>query len=124
MVAVESINLGFVEQASGNLSRAETLIREAITTASESGSVYLLCAGLVGLAGVLAESGRAEAAALVIGHADARFERAGLVPDPADQPGYARAAATARTALGDEAYARSHARGAHMETDAVLAAVG
>jgi hypothetical protein len=123
MVAVESINLGFVEQATGNLSRAETLIRDAIATASESGSVYLLCAGLVGLAGVLAESGGAEAAALVIGHADARFERAGLVPDPADRPGYDRAAATARAVLGDEAYARSYEHGSGMETDAVLAAV-
>jgi non-specific serine/threonine protein kinase len=123
MVAVESINLGFVEQAGGNLARAETLIREAIATASESGSVYLLCAGLVGLAGVLAETGRAEGAALVIGHADARFERAGLVPDPADQPGYDRAAAAARATLGDEAYARGHERGSGMETDAVLAAV-
>jgi tetratricopeptide (TPR) repeat protein len=123
VVAVESINLGFVEQASRNLALAETLIREAIATASESGSVYLLCAGLVGLAGVLAESGRTESAALVIGHADVLFERAGLVPDPADQLGYDRAAAIARAALGDEAYARSNERGSQMQIDAVMAAV-
>jgi tetratricopeptide (TPR) repeat protein len=122
MVAIESINLGFVEQASGDLAQAETLIRRAIPTASDTGSAYLLGAALVGLAGVLAQAGRVGAAALVIGHADALFERAGLVPDPADRPGYDRAAATARAALGEDEYARTRERGSQLELAAVLSA--
>jgi tetratricopeptide (TPR) repeat protein len=115
LVAVESINLGFVEQATGKPEVAERLIRDAIGVAGQIGSTYLLCAGLVGLAGILAATDRAAEAARVIGKAEALYDAAGLVPDPADKPGFDSAIASARETLGDAEYERLHAAGASLD---------
>lgn len=115
IVAVELTNFGYVEKASGRLGVAEARVREAIPISLSIGNSYILAHNLVGLAAIVAASGRPDESARLLGKADAIFAETGLVLDPADRPEYDGAVAAARAALDDEAYEAAYAAGVNLD---------
>lgn len=80
--AAEIANLADLAAEQGNHLEALTRLREALTTAREVGSTYLILNLLPSFATVAAAVGAWEAAARLLGATDAMIEESGLQPDP------------------------------------------
>ena len=114
-------NLAAVEKREGNLAQAEANLREAITISREINNSYILAANLITLAAVKMAAGRARQAARLLGHADAIYSATGLVVDPADKADYEQTLASARSDLGEAAFAAAHADGVALSLERLVA---
>lgn len=119
-VAMELLNLAAVEKHLGNLSRAEDLLRESIPQMRTVGDHSLTVAGLVVMAGVLAEGAEPGRGARLLGAVDALMEASGQVLDPDDQAEHEQAAASARAALGDAAFDAARDEGKVMSLESAV----
>jgi predicted ATPase/DNA-binding SARP family transcriptional activator len=112
--------LGFCKEVSGNLEEAERYHKEALSAVSEHGAPLPIALCIEGLAGVAAASGDAERAAWLLGSAAAMRDRVVaplLEPERADVD---RASATARAAIGGEAFERARQQGRAADLRRVL----
>jgi tetratricopeptide (TPR) repeat protein len=96
MVTVELGNKAWVEIATGRLDEAERLLRASLSGTDDD---YGVAFCLLGLARVKLER-RDEHGAEILGAAEAIFDRAKLVWDPAEEPEYTATVQLARTLLG------------------------
>lgn len=94
-------------------------MREAIPISLAIGNSYVLAHSLVALAAIVAAGRRADESARLLGKADAIFAETGLIVDPVDKPEYDGAVATARAALGADAYEAAHAAGGALDPAAL-----
>jgi tetratricopeptide (TPR) repeat protein len=122
MEAVELANLSIVEKREGKLQQAETNLNQAIQISREINNSYLLAGSLVALAAVAVSARRARQAAGLLGRADSIYSATGLVIDPADKPEYDQALGTARSELGEEAFAAAYAEGADLSIERLMEA--
>ncbi|MFN8484530.1 MAG: tetratricopeptide repeat protein [Anaerolineae bacterium] len=115
--------LGYVSLRQGEIERAETLFREQLFRGQEPVRSATISAGLIGMAGVWLEKGRAEPAARLLGatkevshpHWDSLF--------PFAYGEYERYADGARAALGEAAFAAAFSEGQAMTLDEAVAYV-
>ncbi|MDQ6603516.1 MAG: tetratricopeptide repeat protein [Chloroflexota bacterium] len=113
--------LGHAELAMGDPGGAARHLSEAATVFQAIGNRWFLPWCLEGLAGVAVARGRAVDAALLCGARDALRERLNSSQPPMDPDGYARTLAAIRATLGDDAAAVSHADGAALTLERVIA---
>ena len=117
--------LGHVALGMGDPAGAGALLAESAALFRAVGNPLYLPWCLEGLAGVAAARGRMEQAACLCGTGDALRARLGAGLPPADPTGHARTLATARTALGDVAFAAAYERGQALPPEeAIAGAVG
>lgn len=125
MVSVELLNLGYVEKSLGELGSAEDRFRESMELSRGRGDAAMIWELLVGLGTLAAALGDLERAASLLAAGQARFDAAGAVLDPDDQPEFDRALATARGGLAPQAFEAAWAAGLAMqEEEAVSFALG
>ena len=120
VVAVELVNLAFVDKAEGNLARADENLGEAILISQEIHNSYVQAATLVALAAVATSAQQPERAARLLGCADAIYSATGLVVDPADKPEYDGALAAARAQLGSGEFEAAYAAGARSSVEELV----
>lgn len=113
-------NLGFLAQQVGAYEEAEGLFREAIVAAGDLNSRYALAYTMMSLAGAYVVE-RPDRAARLIGAAERVFEDLGALADRGDREVFEANEATARAALGEEAYAAAVARGRAMSLEEAVA---
>ncbi|MDR7522095.1 MAG: tetratricopeptide repeat protein [Armatimonadota bacterium] len=113
-------NLGFVAAHQGDYARAGALHRESLNLYRSLGDWSAIADCLTGLADVSAAEGQADRAARFLGATDALRRARGVPLPPADRVLYERAVASARTLLGEEAFAAAWASGQTMSTDEAI----
>jgi predicted ATPase/DNA-binding SARP family transcriptional activator len=109
--------LGYVTELRGDPHTAARLHGEAYDLAQKIAAPRDSAGALEGLACALAAAGSFMAAANLLGAADAARRSAGLPLAPVERDDVGRAAATARAALGEPAFAAAHADGEHLTPD-------
>ena len=114
-VAVEIGNLADLELERGNLRRAAQLHAESLELSHAAGSVYMLVNGLPSFAALALRAGQHEAAARLIGAADAIANVSGLTPDPGTELEKERN--EIRKRFGPDVYAVLLAEGASLSAD-------
>jgi predicted ATPase/DNA-binding SARP family transcriptional activator len=122
-VALLCAERGFIAEARGDARRAMDLHRAGFAAAKDTGDPRALALALEGLAGALSLAGDARGAALVLGAAGAARQGAGAPLPPAERADLDRITARTRDALGQEAFAIEHDRGARLSPDAALSTV-
>lgn len=122
--------LGLFAAAEGWLPEAARRYRACLHGFAAAGDASLLHTPLPGLAALAVEVGLPEAAARLLGAADAQLQRTGAGLPPFRRPAYERAGAEARAALGETGFAAAHATGRGLgledwlaEADRIVAAV-
>ena len=110
-VAVSLGNLGWTLLEQGDEPRAEGYFREALPLHLEAGDRRGMTRCLIGLATLLASRGRPDAAARLLGAADAIEGADGAVPTPLQQRHRDRVVAAVESALTAEAFATALAEG-------------
>ena len=116
--AMEITNLGELAAERGDLSRAASLLIEALSTSHEVGSIFMLV-NLVASIGVLAlRSTENEDAARLFGASEALGKIAGIVPDASRA--VAEAGAEARVRLGAGRYSTLATNGGALSADAAV----
>ncbi len=122
--------LGLFAAAEGCLPEAAGRYRACLRGFAAAGDASLLHTPLPGLAALAVEVGLPEAAARLLGAADAQLQRTGSGLPPFRRPAYERAGAGARAALGEAGFAAAHAAGRGLgledwlaEADRIVAAV-
>ncbi|MFG2292534.1 BTAD domain-containing putative transcriptional regulator [Streptomyces sp. NPDC048603] len=103
--------LGYVAEQRGDAERAEALHRQGLAAARRTGDPRALALAYEGLAGARSAGGRHEDAARLLGAAAALRESVGMPLPAAERADADRAAARARAALDEPAYAAAFARG-------------
>jgi predicted ATPase/DNA-binding CsgD family transcriptional regulator len=116
--------LGRVEAQRNDLTAARSWYQQSLALALELGDKFLTPFNLEGLAGVLATQGELIGAVHLWGAAEALREGTGASPALVDRADYERAVATARTQLGEQAFAAAWAEGRGMTPELALAARG
>lgn len=113
-------NLGRVAQRQGDSQRAVTLLVDSLSRFQnlQINNGVALC--LRGLAGVAVGIGRLEAAARLLGAAEALAERAGVVEDAADREQSQSALAAARAGLGEARFAAAWSAGKSLSVEAAI----
>lgn len=106
-IAVTLINLGAVACEQGALDRAEAYYIEALDLHDELGSERGVAYAVQGLGEVATSRGDYEAAARLLGAAEATRERIGVVLSPAEQEDVDRFLSKARAGVGEAAFERS-----------------
>jgi hypothetical protein len=113
---------GFAALGRGDLDAAQDDLVDAARWAYESRNPESLSFACDGLAAVLMARGRAgDVAAALVGASHGLRERVGIVPWPGLREVMAAIADGVRATVGDEVYAEAHARGRHLDVDAILA---
>lgn len=120
-VAMELLNLAAVHKHLGNLSRAEDLLREGIPQMRTVGDDGLTVAGVVVMAGVLAQGPEPARGARLLGAVDVLVEASGQMLDPDDQAEYEQAVAAARAPLGDARFDAARDEGRAMSLESAVA---
>ncbi len=105
---------GRVEAQRGDMTAARGFYQQSLTLTRELGDKFLTPNNLEGLAGVVAVQGEQVWAAQLWGAAEVLREETGVSLSPVDRVGYERAVATARTQLGEQAFAAAWAAGRAM----------
>jgi tetratricopeptide (TPR) repeat protein len=105
------LNLGAAELLQGRHADALATLREALAHGLEVGYLESVPYVLEGLAAVHAAIGEAERAASLLGTAAAVAEESGVALEPFEQELHDRTVETARSALGDAAFAAAVAAG-------------
>jgi DNA-binding NarL/FixJ family response regulator len=121
--AAAAVYLALAEHLAGRPEDALPLAAEALSSAVELGDRIVGGAAIDVLAAVLAALGRAQPAALLIGAARQRREAASGRIRPSDRAWIERSVATARTALGHEAFAAAVTSGRWLDFAQALAIV-
>jgi tetratricopeptide (TPR) repeat protein len=114
IVWVESANLSMVERQLGNLDRAETLSREAVSIAARREDAMGIPWSLNGLAAVTAAKGDLERAATLLGLADVLLDQAGGEWPPDERQQYEGTRAAISEGLPGDVQDRARSRGATM----------
>jgi len=96
------------------MTAARGFYQQSLTLTRELGDKFLTPNNLEGLAGVVAVQGEQVWAAQLWGAAEVLREETGVSLSPVDRVGYERAVATARTQLGEQAFAAAWAAGRAM----------
>jgi tetratricopeptide (TPR) repeat protein len=111
------IGLAGANYCMGNTLEAASLYLKGLNRARDSGIILLAASALLGLAGIAAESGRAEQGARLLGAAEAMAASFGAPIFPRDQPIRDRCLSALKAALGEErlAAAREEGRGLTVE---------
>jgi tetratricopeptide (TPR) repeat protein len=104
----------------GDFPQARRLAREAAQLALHREDEYALAVGIGHLALVAAESGDHARAALLIGFADASYERLGSVREPTERTSRERLLALLRNALPESEVASLIAKGATIDRDTAM----
>jgi tetratricopeptide (TPR) repeat protein len=104
---VTLINLGAVACEQGALDRADAYYIEALDLHDELGSERGVAYAVQGLGEVATSRGDYEAAARLLGAAEATRERIGVVLSPAEQEDVDRFLSKARAGVGEAAFERS-----------------
>jgi predicted ATPase/transcriptional regulator with XRE-family HTH domain len=108
----------------GDAASARSLIEESLVLFREMGSRWGIAFSLEGLADVAGVQGDPAWAARLWGTAEALREARGTPLQPAYSTDYEQSVATARTRLGEKAFAKAWAEGRMMTPEQVLAAQG
>ena len=117
--------LGSIECELGRGPRASELYRESLHLARRFGFTYDAVIPLEGMARVLAEQGRPERAARLLGSSAALREEMGRPLTPIARTDHDHAVNASRTELGEDAFAAAWARGHAMPMEeAISSAVG
>jgi predicted ATPase/DNA-binding SARP family transcriptional activator len=114
-------NLATVARLQGRLDDAVALIAETLGLALELGYEEGVMYCLEGQAGVHADRGEGEHAAMLLGAAGAAAERLGSVLEPFERDLHDRTAEAVRSALGDAAFAAAVAAGRELDIPAAAA---
>ncbi|GAA4519558.1 BTAD domain-containing putative transcriptional regulator [Nonomuraea ferruginea] len=110
-IALGLAELGFAAEQRGDAAVAEELHREALAVAQDTGDPRAIALALEGLAGTAALTGAHAEAARLLGEAAALRRSAGAPLPPEEHGDVDRITATARSALGDDAFATAFAEG-------------
>jgi non-specific serine/threonine protein kinase len=113
--------LGDLAAAQGDYPRAAVWYREGVSSWWEQGDRRGVAGCLAGLAAVAGLCGAPKEAARLFGAADAIVESLGTLLAPGNRPRYEAGAATARSALGEDAFAAERAAGKALQTEAAIA---
>lgn len=124
MVAGELHNLGYVELHSGDLPLARERFSEAFTRALDERDTALLPYCVLDAAVVAEADSDAEAAALLLGAADALLRAAGTVLDPDEALEHERLLASLRAALPEDSFDAQRGAGAALGRDAAFDLAG
>ncbi|WP_246121988.1 BTAD domain-containing putative transcriptional regulator [Pseudonocardia cypriaca] len=116
------IELGFVAELRDDPHTAARLHGEAYDAAQKIAAPRDSAGAIEGLACALAATGSFQAAAVLLGAADAARRAAGLPLAPAERHDVDRAATAARTAIGEPAFDEAHAAGGRLSPDEAYAA--
>ncbi|WP_174189542.1 ATP-binding protein, partial [Nocardia barduliensis] len=108
------VELGYLLEGRGDLAAAFALYSHAFDGAQRIGAPRDTVFALAALASALSELGEPEAAARLLGAAEAVREANGIALLPAERPDIDRPANLARTALGDHAFTESHTAGTRL----------
>jgi predicted ATPase/DNA-binding SARP family transcriptional activator len=114
-VALSLVELGFVAEQRGDAAAAQGLHLDGFAAARKLGDPRAMALALEGLAGARSLAGHHGLAARLLGMADAARRSAGAPLPPAEQDDVNRITATARTALGEDAFATELAAGANLD---------
>jgi predicted ATPase/DNA-binding CsgD family transcriptional regulator len=117
------VGLAKVEAYQGDLAAAHVLYEESLSVA-KVGYKLDIASGLEGLANVVVAQGKFAWATRLWGAAEALRDTMGAPLPPLERPDYEQATATARTALGAEAFTAAWAAGKTMTLEQFLAAEG
>ncbi len=113
--------LGELARRRGNSANADDLHHEALAQRARAGLVPGIAESLEALAGLAAEQESSAEAARLFGAASTLRDTMGLARWPADQPAYDTDVATARSALGDDAFVAAWTDGAALSVDEAVA---
>ncbi len=116
--ALRNLGLGAYDQA--NYQQATEFYREGLIRSREVGNRWLSRECLEGLAWVACAQGRYEHAARLLGAAEALREHFGLRRPPVDQAEHDRRVVSARTPLGETAFAATWAKGRAMTLEQAI----
>jgi DNA-binding CsgD family transcriptional regulator len=114
------VTVGACASALGDGQRAVSALREALTLARDLGSRMWVASALVGLADVAVAAGDASRGARLLGAADGLTDRIG-VPTLPHHALHRRVHATARAALGEDAFAAGWADGKALSLETAIA---
>jgi predicted ATPase/DNA-binding SARP family transcriptional activator len=115
------VRVGRLAGTTGDRARAEVLLREALTAAGDLPPKAMIAEWLEGLGASAAATGDAERAARLLGAAEALRRDIGAPVAPRDVRYRDDAAASARAALGEKAYASAWAAGCALGLDEAIA---
>ena len=115
---------GRVEAQRNDMTAARSLYQQSLALALELGDKHITPYNLEGLAGVLMAQEELTGSAQLWGAAEALREKTGLPLPLVDRATYERSVATARTLLGEQAFAAAWSEGRTMSLEQVLAAQG
>ena len=116
--------LGHAELAAGAVGEARELFGESAALFQTLGTPLFQSWLLEGLAGVAAAEGEPRLAARLCGACDTSREHLGSSLPPAHPAGYVRTLATARAALGDDAFSAMWEEGRALAPEGILSALG
>jgi tetratricopeptide (TPR) repeat protein len=114
LVAIESSNLSGVERQLGNLARARNLAKQALEIWIKREDLWAIPFGFNQLAAVAVASGEMERAVTLLASAARLVEDQGASWPPDEAPVFEASSATARRALGEDAFEAGWARGKGM----------
>ena len=115
---------GRVSAAHGDDAAAQAHYEESLALASEMGTKLVLPAGLEGLASAVAAKGELSRAARLWGAAHVLRDSMGTPLPPVYRGEYERSVTSARTQLGEQAFATAWAEGRDMTPEQAIAARG
>jgi predicted ATPase/DNA-binding CsgD family transcriptional regulator len=113
-------HLGWVRLAQGDCKEAASLLMMSLSPSVDSRTNPATAYALIGLAMVAVEIGQVGDAARLLGAEDALRLRNGSIIEPEGISRAAHAAAEARQAMGDTAFARARAEGQAMSLDQAI----
>jgi hypothetical protein len=116
------ITLGTILLAQGNVLAAYDALTEALRLAWAFGPRLFVAAALEGLASVVISQGDAELATRLLAGASALRAQMGAPVRPVDQADLKQALATARSALGDDAFATVWAEAQTQSLEQIISA--
>jgi predicted ATPase/transcriptional regulator with XRE-family HTH domain len=114
------IGLAAANYCAGNAIEATPLYAKSLNRARDSGITLLVASALLGLAGVAAESGRAEQGAHLLGAAEAMDASFGAPIFPRDQPVRDRCLSALTAALGEERLAAAREAGRTLTVEEAI----
>ncbi len=120
-MAFALVNQGFAALSEHDHARALTLLREALRRLAELEFKDIIGYCFEGLAAVLAFTGQADAAARLLGAADALRESLGVELAPAERETHDETTAAVREGLGEERFSAAWRQGRELALDEAIA---
>jgi len=120
-MAFALVNQGFAALSESNHARALTLLREALRRLAELEFKDIIGYCFEGLAAVLAYTGQGDAAARLLGAAEALRESLGVDLAPAERETHDETTAAVRQAVGEERFSDAWRQGRELSLDEATA---